>query len=225
MRVLLAEDDRDLSSVIERHLRSVGIDARRCFDADEARRLLAAGSWDAVVLDIMMPGGSGLDVLRDMRAGGDGTPVLLLTALDSIDDRVSGLDAGADDYLTKPFALEELSARVRALTRRTTVNKGNVYRIEDLELDIKQRAVRRGGREISLSVREFAMLEYLMRNAGIVLTREQIECAVWNYGYDGSSNIVDVYIRNLRRKIDDPFELKLIQTVRSVGYTIRGPEP
>lgn len=221
MRVLLAEDDRDLSSVIERHLRAAGIDVERCFDAVSASDGVARGNWDAVVLDIMMPGGSGLDVLREMRAGGDNTPVLMLTALDSIDDRVGGLDAGADDYLTKPFALEELSARVRALTRRTTVSKENVYRVEDLVLDIKQRSVTRGGQQIYLSVREFSMLEYLMRNAGIVLTREQIEHYIWNYGYEGNSNIVDVYIRNLRRKIDDPFDVKLIQTVRSVGYTIR----
>lgn len=222
MRILVIEDDLDLCNVIERHLRAQGIDVEHGHDANAARENLAKGSWDAVVLDIMLPGGSGLDILREMRAAGDGTPVLLLTALDSIDDRVDGLDAGADDYVVKPFALEELLARVRALTRRNTANKDNIYRIEDLELDIKQRSVSRGGRRLSLSVREFTMLEYLMRNAGIVLTREQIERYVWNYGYDGNSNIVDVYIRNLRRKIDDPCELKLIQTVRSVGYTIRG---
>lgn len=222
MRILVIEDDLDLCNVIERHLRAQGIDVEHGYDANAARENLAKGSWDAVVLDIMLPGGSGLDILREMRAAGDGTPVLLLTALDSIDDRVDGLDAGADDYVVKPFALEELLARVRALTRRNTANKDNIYRIEDLELDIKQRSVSRGGRRLSLSVREFTMLEYLMRNAGIVLTREQIERYVWNYGYDGNSNIVDVYIRNLRRKIDDPCELKLIQTVRSVGYTIRG---
>ena len=224
MRVLVAEDDRDLCSVIVRHLNSVNIETDHCFDAAEARSHIAQGSYDAIVLDIMMPGGSGLDILCWMRASHNGAPVLLLTALDAIDDRVTGLDAGADDYLTKPFALEELSARVRALTRRNAVNKDNICQVEDLILDLRQRSVVRAGEVIPLSIREFSMLEYLMRNAGIVLTREQIEHYVWNYGYEGNSNIVDVYIRNLRRKIDDPFEFKLIHTVRSVGYTIRGRE-
>lgn len=221
MRVLVAEDDRDLCSVIIQHLNSLNIQAEHCFDAVAAREHIAIGGYDAVILDILMPGGSGLDVLRWMRIQHNTTPVLLLTALDAIEDRVSGLDAGADDYLTKPFALEELSARVRALARRSTAVKEDVLRIEDLSLDILQRRVTRSGREVFLSVREFTLLEYLMRNAGIVLTREQIERYVWNYGYEGNSNIVDVYIRNLRRKIDDPFDFKLIQTVRSVGYTIR----
>lgn len=221
MRVLLAEDDRDLCSVVARHMTTMGIEVEYCFDGTTAWERTVSGSWDAVVMDIMMPGMSGLDVLRAMRGAGDTTPVLLLTALDSIDDRVTGLDNGADDYLTKPFALEELSARVRALTRRGTSHRDNVYQIEDLVLDPQKRSVTRAGREIVLSIREFSMLEYLMRNAGIVLTREQIEQYIWNYGYEGNSNIVDVYIRNLRRKIDDPFNVKLIQTVRSVGYTIR----
>ena len=224
MRVLVAEDDRDLCSVIARHLNSVNIRTEHCFDAVSARERIAMGGYDAVVLDIMMPGGSGLDVLRWMREERDTTPVLLLTALDSIEDRVNGLDGGADDYLTKPFALEELSARVRALTRRGAAGRENTYQIEDLTLDIGKRSVTRSGVEIALSIREFTLLEYLIRNAGIVLTREQIEHYVWNYGYEGNSNIVDVYIRNLRRKIDDPFDFKLIQTVRSVGYTIRGRE-
>ena len=222
MRVLVAEDDRDLCSVIVRHLDTANIKTEHCFDAVSAREHIAMGSYDAVVLDIMMPGGSGLDILRWMRAERNATPVLLLTALDSIEDRVNGLDGGADDYLTKPFALEELSARVRALARRNTVSKDNTYQIEDLVLDIRKRSVTRAGQEIALSIREFTLLEYLIRNAGIVLTREQIEHYVWNYGYEGNSNIVDVYIRNLRRKIDDPFDCKLIQTVRAVGYTIRG---
>ena len=221
MRVLVAEDDRDLCSVITQHLNAVNIQTEHCFDAVAAREHVAMGSYDAVILDILMPGGSGLDVLRWMRMQRNTTPVLLLTALDSVEDRVSGLDDGADDYLTKPFALEELSARVRALARRGAPTKENVLQIEDLTLDVLQRRVTRASREVFLSVREFTLLEYLMRNAGIVLTREQIERYVWNYGYEGNSNIVDVYIRNLRRKIDDPFDFKLIQTVRSVGYTIR----
>ena len=224
MRVLVAEDDRDLCNVIARHMTAMGMEVEHCSDGQTAWERTVGGSWDAVVLDIMMPGMSGLDVLRSMRGAGDATPVLLLTALDSIDDRVTGLDAGADDYLPKPFALEELSARVRALTRRGNVRREDIYQIEDLILDIRQRSVLRAGREIILSIREFSILEYLMRNAGIVLSREQIEQYIWNYGYEGNSNIVDVYIRNLRRKIDEPFELKLIQTVRSVGYTIRGRE-
>ena len=222
MRVLVTEDDRDLCSVITRHLNSSNIKTEHCHDAVTAHERIAMGGYDAVILDILMPGGSGLDVLRWMRAEHNSTPVLLLTALDSVEDRVSGLNDGADDYLVKPFALEELTARVRALARRSMSAKGNVLRVEDLELDVLRCRVTRAGQEINLSVREFTLLEYLMRNAGIVLTREQIECYVWSYGYEGNSNIVDVYIRNLRRKIDNPYDFKLIQTVRSVGYTIRG---
>lgn len=222
MRIFVAEDDRDLNSVIVRRLQSDGNQVDACRDGRRALEAISAGAYDVAVLDIMMPGMDGLQLVRCLRREGNQTPVLFLTAKDAIEDRVAGLDAGGDDYLTKPFALEELSARVRALTRRRTEHRDNVYQIEDLTLDIKTRIVRRGEVEIPLSTREFTLLEYLMRNAGVVLSREQIEQYVWNYEYGGNSNIVDVYIRNLRKKIDADYEPKLIRTVRTIGYTIRG---
>lgn len=221
MRMLIAEDDRDLNSVIARRLKAEGAQADACFDGQEALKLLAQVEYDVVILDIMMPRVDGLEVVRRMRTDGIASPVLFLTARDSVEDRVSGLDAGGDDYLTKPFALEELCARVRALSRRATEQKVNLYQIEDLVLDIKHHSATRGGRDLQLSAREYAILEYLIRNAGQVLTREQIERYIWNYDYVGNSNIVDVYIRNLRRKVDEGFDLKLIRTVRSLGYTLR----
>lgn len=222
MRILVAEDDHDLNQVVVRKLQSEGNHVDACEDGMAALELLAPGHYDVAVLDIMMPKLDGLELVRQLRREGNETPVLFLTAKDSIEDRVDGLDAGGDDYLTKPFALEELSARVRALTRRRTEHRDNVYQIEDLTLDIKRRLVCRGGVEIALSSREFSLLEYLMRNAGVVLSREQIEQYIWNYEYGGNSNIVDVYIRNLRKKIDADYAPKLIRTVRNVGYTIRG---
>lgn len=222
MRMLIAEDDRDLNSVILRRLESEGIQMDGCFDGQSALALLFEVEYDVVILDIMMPKLDGLEVVRRMRAGGIASPVLFLTARDAVEDRVNGLDAGGDDYLTKPFALEELCARVRALSRRSTERKTNLYRVEDLVLDIKRHSAQRGGRELRLSSREYAILEYLMRNAGQVLSREQIERYIWNYDYVSNSNIVDVYIRNLRKKVDEGFDVKLIRTVRSLGYTLRG---
>ena len=224
MRILVVEDDRDLNRLLVRQLQSDGNQVDDCRDGQTALEMLMPGHYDVAVLDIMLPQLDGLELVRRMRRDGNETPVLFLTARDSIEDRVQGLDAGGDDYLTKPFALEELSARVRALTRRRTEHRDNIYQIEDLTLDIKSHVVRRGEVEIALSSREFALLEYLMRNAGVVLSREQIEQYIWNYEYGGNSNIVDVYIRNLRKKIDADYEVKLIRTVRSVGYTIRGPQ-
>ncbi|MBQ8507880.1 MAG: response regulator transcription factor [Clostridia bacterium] len=222
MRILIAEDDRDLANVIVHWLESEGIVADCCHDGSKALEMIGALAYDVVILDIMMPGRDGLDVVRQLRSEGNSCPVIFLTARDSIEDRVQGLDAGGDDYLTKPFALEELSARIRALSRRGTEQHESLYQIEDLTLDVKRHFVVRAGEEIRLSMREFMILEYMMRNAGLVLSREQIERYVWNYEYVSSSNIVDVYIRNLRRKIDEGHELKLIRTVRSVGYCIRG---
>ena len=222
MRILVAEDERDLNSVITRKLMSDGSQVDSCVNGIVALDKLTHGDYDVAVLDIMMPGMDGLELVRRLRADGNETPVLFLTALDSVEDQVTGLDAGGDDYLTKPFALEVLSARVRALTRRNSEQHSSVYQVEDLTLDIKRHTVMRGSMEIELSSREFSILEYLMRNAGMVLSREQIEQYIWNYEYGGSSNIVDVYIRNLRKKIDENFETKLIRTVRMVGYTIRG---
>lgn len=221
MRILIVEDDTDLANVIVHHLNSEGNPTECCTDATTAMNFMTQRVYDAVIMDIMLPGMNGLDIVRWMRQQHMTTPVCFLTALDSVEDRVNGLDAGGDYYLTKPFALEELSACLRALTRRTTETKQNIYQVGDLTLDIKKHTVTRAGQSIILSKREFSILEYMMRNAGIVLTREQIEGYIWNYDYSGDSNIVDVYISNLRRKIDAGFEQKLICTIHAVGYTIR----
>jgi len=168
-----------------------------------------------------MPLRDGISVVEEMRKAGDHTPVLFLTARDSVSDRVSGLDAGANDYLVKPFSFEELMARIRALTRKTPQSNTPVYTISDLALDTRSRSVSRAGKEIKLSAKEYSLLEYLLRNKGIVLSRENIENNLWNFDYEGGTNAVDVYIRYLRKKIDEPFTEKLIHTVRGAGYVLK----
>ena len=221
MRILYAEDERDLNDIVSRRLASECYSIDRCFDGAEAWDYLQAADYDAAILDIMMPKLDGLTVLRKLRAAGKNTPVLLLTARDAVSDRVAGLDCGANDYLVKPFAMEELSARLRAMTRASFGVNDSALRIADLRLDTATRKVTRGETAISLSAREYALLEYLMMNAGIVLSREKIEDHVWNFDYEGGTNVVDVYIRYLRKKIDDGFEQKLIHTVRGMGYVLR----
>ena len=221
MRLLIVEDDLDLRRILSRRLIAAGyaVDAMRT--GEEGLAALTGGEpYDAAVLDIMLPGIDGLKTLRLARETGCAVPILLLTARDSVKDRVSGLDAGADDYMIKPFSLEELDARLRALIRRGPAPRGAVLTVEDLVLDAARREVRRGGEVIELSSREFALLEYMMHNQDVVLTREQIEAHIWNAGYRGNSNVVDVYIRYLRRKIDEGHELKLIHTVRGAGYRL-----
>lgn len=221
MRILVVEDEPKLNELITARLRREHYSIDSCLSGDAAMDYLACAQYDLLVLDIMLPGISGLELLRSLRGRGDKTPVLLLTALDSIPDRVSGLDSGADDYLVKPFAFDELLARIRVLLRRSAGSVSNVYTLADLTVDCDARTVKRGETNISLSAKEFAILEYLIRNSGIVLSRERISNHIWNYDYEGSSNIVDVYIRYLRKKIDDGFEKKLIHTVRGVGYVLR----
>ena len=189
----------------------------------ETRRgdYLSATEYDVAVLDIMMPGRDGISLVRGLRKAGRDMAVLLLTARDAVSDRVEGLNAGADDYLVKPFAYEELSARLRVLTRRGSRQTTNRFELADLVVDADRRSVQRGGEEITLTSREYALLEYLIRNKGSVLSRRQIEEHVWSYDYEGASNMVDVYIRNLRRKLDDGREKKLIHTVRGAGYVLR----
>lgn len=221
MRLLIAEDERDLNAIIRKKFVAEGYAVDVCFDGREAMDYLDAGSYDAVILDIMMPGADGYTVLSHMRKAGNLTPVLFLTARDAVEDRVEGLDRGANDYLIKPFSLEELSARVRAMTRKSFQMADNVLRIADLCLDTLSRSVKRGGMEIALSAKEFSLLEYLMRNAGIILSREKIENHIWSFEYEGGTNLVDVYISYLRRKIDSGHERKLIHTIRGVGYVIR----
>lgn len=221
MRILVVEDEPKLNELITARLRREHYSVDSCLRGDEAMDYLACAQYDLLILDIMLPGISGLDILRGLRAKGDKTPVLLLTALDSIPDRVSGLDSGADDYLVKPFAFDELLARIRVLLRRSVGSVSNVYTLADLTVDCDARTVKRGEISISLSAKEFSILEYLIRNSGTVLSRERISNHIWNYDYEGGSNIVDVYIRYLRKKIDDGFETKLIHTVRGVGYVLR----
>ena len=225
MRILIAEDQPQLNRSLTKALTAAGWSVDAVSDGGEALLYLDGADYDAVVLDIMMPKVDGLTVLRTLRARGGAVPVLLLTARDTVSDRVAGLDAGADDYLIKPFALEELSARLRVLTRSQFGAGDSRLVAGDLTLDTGTRRVKRGGAEIALSAREYALLEYLMHNKGIVLSREKIENHVWNFDYEGGTNVVDVYIRYLRKKIDDGHERKLIHTVRGMGYVLREETP
>lgn len=221
MRILIAEDERDLNRIVSARLAAEHYSVDSCYDGEEALDYLAAAEYDAVILDIMMPKLDGLSVLRKIRQKGSSVPVLLLTAKDSIEDRVNGLDAGANDYLIKPFAQEELLARIRVLLRRPLQAENTCYRVGNLEVHMDTHKVIRGGKEISLSGKEFALLRYMVQNEGIVLSRERLEQHLWNFDYAGGSNVIDVYIRYLRRKIDEGYETKLIHTVRGAGYVLR----
>ena len=212
MRILIAEDQKDLNKILTKKLSADGQEALDC---------MRVADYDGVILDVNMPRLDGFGVVKAMRADGMQAPVLFLTARDSIEDKVTGLDLGASDYLVKPFSFEELMARVRALTRRTAVSNTPVYTLCDLTLDSGSHTVTRAGQEIKLSAKEFALLEYLLRNQGRVLSRENIENNLWNFDYEGGTNAVDVYIRYLRRKIDEEFSPKLIHTVRGVGYVLK----
>lgn len=223
MRILVVEDERGLNRVLTKHLKNNGYSVDSCEDGREAIEYLDLASYDLVLLDVMLPGMSGWDILRYIRKKNMDTSVLMLTALDSTEDKVKGLDGGADDYLTKPFALEELLARIRLATRKQRGNRNNTYSLADLLVDCQRRTASRGGKEIILSAKEFSMLEYLIANQGIVLSREKLLNHLWDYDYEGSSNMIDVYIRHLRRKIDQGHEVKLIHTVRGVGYVLREP--
>ena len=221
MRILLAEDERDLNSIITRKLTSDGYSVDSCFNGREAIDYLEAAEYDAVILDIMMPQIDGFGVLSYLRQNGKSVPVLFLTAKDSVSDRVKGLDSGADDYLVKPFSFEELAARLRAMTRKKFGMTDNILKVADLTLDTASHTVRRGECEINLSAKEYNLLEYLMRNRGIVLSREKIENHIWNFDYEGGTNVVDVYISYLRKKIDGVRPDKLIHTVRGSGYVLK----
>lgn len=221
MRVLVVEDQPEMNALLVKQLNDAHYSVDGCLNGNDALDYLAGGAYDAVVLDVMLPGVDGLEVLRRRRAAGDKTPVLLLTARDGVEDRVRGLDSGADDYLVKPFALAELLARLRVLIRRRSDQVSDIITVGDLRVDCAARTAARGGQNIALSAREFAVLEYLARNAGVVLSRERISQGVWNYDYEGGSNVVDVYIRYLRKKIDEGRDRRLIHTVRGVGYVLR----
>ncbi len=221
MRVLVVEDERKISSYLKRGLEEQGYAVDTAFTGVEALDFADAAPYDVILLDILLPEMDGLTACREIRKRGNRTPILMLTARDSVDDRVNGLDAGADDYLVKPFALKELLARLRAMSRRNAEQpKTTTLQIADLTLDTLTRRVKRGSKMIELTSKEYAVLECLMREPDRVLTRTQIAEHVWNYDVYNQSNVVDVYIKNLRRKIDDGFDLKLIHTIRGAGYRL-----
>ena len=221
MRILVAEDEKALNRILVKQFTKLGYSVDSCFDGESVFDFLAGATYDAIVLDVMMPKKDGFTVLCEMRKQNNSTPVIFLTAKTEINDRVYGLDLGANDYLIKPFSFDELAARVRMITRDSKGNSTNIFSVGDLTVDIKSREVKRGSVKIELSAREFSILEVLIRNAGTVMSREKIESGVWNYDYEGGTNVIDVYIRYLRKKIDDGYEKKLIHTVRGVGYVLR----
>jgi DNA-binding response OmpR family regulator len=224
MRILVVEDERDLNRILTKTLSAEGCSVDACFDGLEALDYLSGASYDVIVLDRMMPRMDGMELLARLRAQGDETPVIFLTAKDAVSERVRGLDAGADDYLVKPFSFDELMARIRVVTRKHSGSTTNLFTVGDLTVDTGAHTVRRGEKNINLSTKEFALLEYMIRNKGVVLSRESIENNLWNYDYSGGSNVVDVYISYLRRKIDSGWQQKLIHTVWGVGWVLREEE-
>ncbi len=221
MRVLIVEDETKLAALLRRGLAEEGHSADVAAKGEDALWMARATAYDAIVLDLMLPGVDGVEVCRRLRAASVWAPVLMLTARDSVEDRVAGLDAGADDYLTKPFAFAEVLARLRALARRGAVERPTVLAVGDLELDPATRRARRGGTEIALSTKEFGLLEAFMRRPGRVLTRFELLEHAWDYDYENRSNVVDVYVRYLREKIDRPFGRASLETVRGAGYRLR----
>ena len=221
MRILFAEDEKSLNKIITKQLKAAGYSVDSCFDGGKAYDLITMTDYDAAIFDVMMPVMNGFELVKKIRAKGIDVPVLFLTARDSIEDRVTGLDIGADDYLVKPFSFDELSARLRVMTRKKYGKKTGVITIDDLSIDTASMHVERAGKSISLSAKEYELLRYLAMNKGVVLSRGKIEDHIWNYDYEGGTNVVDVYIRYLRKKIDDGFDKKLIHTVRGAGYVIK----
>jgi heavy metal response regulator len=220
VRLLIVEDEPGVAGFLEQGLKESGYAVDVARDGSEGLEYALAVEYDAIVLDILLPKMNGLEMLSEIRAKRVKSPVLLLTASDGVDDRVRGLDIGADDYLVKPFAFPELLARIRALLRRPPLQAGNILTMNDLEMDVAQRQVRRAGKRIELSPREFSLLELFLRHPNQVLTRTQIVEHVWNFDFYSDTNVVDVYIGYLRRKIDDGFEPPLLQTLRGVGYSL-----
>ena len=224
MRILVIEDEKKLAGFIKRALVEDSHAVDVAGDGDEGSFLTGSQTYDLVILDILLPRKDGLTILREMRDGGKATPVLILSARGQVKDRVKGLDLGADDYLGKPFSLDELRARVRALLRRGTEAGSSTLKLADLSMDLLRREVRRGGEEVRLTPREYALLEYLMRHPNRVLTRTSIAEHVWDYSFDWQSNVVDVFVNYLRRKLEGDGRPKLIHTIRGVGYMIKAPE-
>ncbi|MCX5897875.1 MAG: response regulator transcription factor [Proteobacteria bacterium] len=220
MRILVIEDERKIASFIKRGLKEEGYTVDTAFDGEEGYRLTADNEYDLIILDVMLPKKDGITLCRQLRQDGIATPVLMLTAKDSVQDKVKGLDSGADDYLTKPFAFAELQARIRALLRKGVRHEARLQ-AGDLVLDVAAHSAARSGKEIVLTMKEYSLLEYLVRNAGKVVTRTMIAEHVWEIDFDTSTNIIDVYINYLRNKIDSGYEKKLIHTIRGRGYMIK----
>jgi len=223
MRILVVDDDRRLCAIIKRGLLEEAYAVDLAYDGEEGEYLAEVNPYDLIILDIMLPNKDGIEVCQELRAKKINTPILMLTAKDTVEDRVTGLDTGADDYLVKPFAFSELLARVRALLRREGISKSPELRVRDLTLNTLTRQVWRGQRPIELTTKEYVILEYIMRHPNVVVTRTMIEEHAWDYDFDSLSNLVDVYIRRLRRKIDNEREDSLIQTVRGAGYRLKAP--
>jgi heavy metal response regulator len=221
MKILLVEDEKKVASFIKRGLEEEHFTVDVAYDGESGEFMALTSEYDLIILDILLPKKNGFEVLKSLRANGIQTPILILTAKGSIDDKVEGLNSGADDYLTKPFAFAELIARIRSLLRRTSSEKSNIIKVADLELDTVKHIAKRGEKIIELTAREYSLLEYFMRNKGRVLTRTMIAEHIWDYHFDTGSNIIDVYVRRLRKKIDEGFPKKLIHTIRGVGYIIK----
>jgi len=224
MRILVVEDEKKINDIIVKTLKQEKYGVDSCFDGEEALDYIFSVEYDIILLDIMLPKKNGFEVMESMRKKGIKTPVLFLTARDQIEDRVKGLDLGADDYLVKPFAFEELLARIRVVLRKNSVSgedSGNILKIANLTVDCNKHEVFRDEISIKLSAKEFSILEYMMRNRGRVVSKEKIEEHVWDFDYEGGSNIVEVYIKFLRKKIDNDFSPKLIHTIRRVGYILK----
>lgn len=224
MRILLVEDNHRLSHELSLSLSHEGYAVDTVYDGIEGLNFAEAASFDAIILDILIPGKNGLEVCRTLRQRGNNSPILMLTAKDTVEDRVIGLDHGADDYLVKPFAFKELLARLRALLRRNSGNKNPLLQIGDLMIDPATHSVIRNGQQINLTSMLFSLLEYFMRHPNQILSHDMIAGHIWNYEEPGTPNAIEVYVRRLRQKIDDPFNVKLLETVRGAGYRIRVPK-
>lgn len=224
MHVLVIEDEQKMADLIKRGLEEEGMEIETAYDGETGLEMAKAGNHDMIILDLGLPGRDGLEIARDLRESGSKTPILILTAQDSTEMKVKGLDTGADDYLTKPFAFAELLARIRALLRRTHNEDTTKMQIGDLVLNLINRRVSRAGNEVQLTNKEFSLLEYFMRHPDEILSRETLSEKVWDETFDTLTNVIDVYINYLRNKIDRQYEPKLIQTVRGVGYVLKTPE-
>ena len=225
MRLLVVEDQKDLNDIIVRKLEREGYAVDACYDGNDALEFINSAEYDGIILDILLPGMTGLSVLAEMRGKGNATPVLLLTALGDVEDRVAGLDAGADDYLVKPFDFDELMARIRSMMRRSGTHASSVLEHKGISVDTASHVVMREGEELELTAKEYNILEYLMHNIGRVITRDNLSSHVWNYDYDGGSNVIDVYVHHLRKKLENGSDGKkfdrVIETVKGTGYIIK----